>query len=250
MERILPDGCIEWIFHLGDSFAHLTETGEWEIQPRSFVVGELTRYLLIKPTSSLNTMGVRFRASGAYRFFPLPLHLVTDRIVPTSDIWCLEAGALEARVYGARTNNERRAFVEDFLLRAMFDSSPRVVFEAAASRILQTRGQQRIKDLAEGLGWSTRKLEREFRVAVGLSPKAFARIARFQGLLLALGETALREWAVMAVTAGYADQPHMSREFRKFVGESPTQIDLSRIGALSRNFISAQRLSELLGPAY
>jgi hypothetical protein len=69
-ERVLPDGCVEWIFHLGQPFQRSIitgitgatgVTGEWERQPRSFVVGELTRFLLLQLTGAVAVMGVRFR---------------------------------------------------------------------------------------------------------------------------------------------------------------------------------------------
>ncbi|HLA12888.1 MAG TPA: helix-turn-helix domain-containing protein [Pyrinomonadaceae bacterium] len=246
-ERILPDGCIEWIFHLGLPFEYLTAAGEWQVQPRSFVVGELTRFLMLKPASRPNVMGIRFRPRGAYRFFPLPLTHLTDRVVSTSDIWRVSSNELEDRICSPGTDQDRMRVIEGFLLRAFSSTSARPLFESAVSRILQTRGQQRIKELAEELGSSTRQLEREFRAAVGLSPKAFARIARLQNLLHVLGENKLREWANLAVSVGYSDQPHMTREFREFVGQSPTQTDLCKLGKLSRNFISPQRLAELLG---
>ena len=70
-ERILPDGCIEWIFHLGAPFQRCIRH-EWKVQPRSFVVGELTGFILLQPNGPTSTMGVRFRPGGAYRFIPLP----------------------------------------------------------------------------------------------------------------------------------------------------------------------------------
>src|SRR6266436_5538474 len=81
-----PDGCLEWIFHLGAPFRRWLN-GRWELQPRSFVVGELTRFILLQPNGPVGTMGVRFRPGGAYRFLPLPVHLLTDESVPTVDVW-------------------------------------------------------------------------------------------------------------------------------------------------------------------
>jgi hypothetical protein len=83
LERVLPDGCLEWIFHLGAPFRRLNAEHEWEMQPRSFVVGELTRFILLQPTGPVATMGVRFRPGGAYRFLPFP---VAGRGRPGNDL--------------------------------------------------------------------------------------------------------------------------------------------------------------------
>jgi transcriptional regulator GlxA family with amidase domain len=102
--------------------------------------------------------------------------------------------------------------------------------------------------MAEQIGLSSRQLEREFRSGVGLSPKALARIVRFQNLLRLVGEGPLREWAYLAVEGGYADQPHMVREFREFAGQSPSERQITVAGELATNFIAPQRLAALLGP--
>ncbi len=77
-ERVLPDGCMEWIFHLASPFRRLMANGTWDLQPRSFVVGELTRHLLLQPGGPTATMGIRFRPGGAYRFLPFSLNEFTN----------------------------------------------------------------------------------------------------------------------------------------------------------------------------
>lgn len=247
-ERVLPDGCLEWIFHLGASFERRLPNGIWEQQPRSFLVGELTRHLLLQPVGRPSVMGVRFRPGGAYRLLPLPLFELTDQTVHTADVWRQEGCALEDAIFNAPGDRQRMLLLEAFLLRrlSLVDQRPR--FEAAVARIIQSGGQTRVDRLAESVGFSARQLEREFRASLGLSPKSFARIIRFQNLLRTVGEGMLREWANVALAAGYSDQPHMVREFREFTGHSPTESEVKAVGVLAKHFISPQRLTTLLGP--
>jgi transcriptional regulator GlxA family with amidase domain len=114
------------------------------------------------------------------------------------------------------------------------------------NEILRSRGQLRVEQLAEKVGWSRRQIEREFRSGVGVSPKVLARIIRFQNLLRLVGESELREWADVALAVGYADQPHMVREFREFSGQSPTAAT-AEFGDLSRHFVNPHRLALMLG---
>jgi AraC-like DNA-binding protein len=246
-ERVLPDGCLEWIFHLGAPFRRLNPAHEWETQPRSFVVGELTRFILLQPTGPVDTMGVRFRPGGAYRFLPFPVGLLTDSFVSTGDIWGRDGECLEEAVLSARSHQHRQHAVETFLLSRLIDSEPRRRFDAAIGEVLRSRGQMPINQIAAAIGCSLRQLEREFRAAAGLSPKSLARVIRFQNLLRLAGEDALRQWAIVALDCGYADQPHMVREFRELSGQSPTERHASPAGELSRYFVSPQRLSDLLG---
>ena len=248
-ERVLPDGCVEWIFHLGSPFQRSAQSaGEWERQPRSFVVGELTRFLLLQPTGDVAVMGVRFRPGGAYRFLPFPLSDFTDSTVPTGDVWGHEGTYLEEAVLEARNNMQRQQLVEEFLLRQLVITTPRPRFDAAVKEIIRTRGQTRVHEVANGVGWSSRQLERDFGASLGLSPKSFSRIMRFQNLLRLVGEGTLREWANLAIEGGYADQPHMVREFREFAGHTPAERGIAA-GEFSSNFVSPRRLAVLLGPS-
>lgn len=246
-ERVLPDGCIEWIFHLGAPFQRLNRAGEWEIQPRSFVVGELTRFILLQPTGQVATMGVRFRPGGAYRFLPLPVHILTDGFVSTRDIWGRDGRLLEEAVLEARSRRERQQKVEIFLLTQLAYSEPQTRFDAAIGAVMRSRGQTPVNQIAALIGCSPRQLEREFRAHAGLSPKALARVIRFQNLLWLVGENALRQWSSVALDGGYADQSHMVREFRELTGQTPTERLVSPAGALSRFFVSPQRIADLLG---
>ena len=147
----------------------------------------------------------------------------------------------------ARSDFERMHRVEKFLLSRIgsVDSHPR--FDAAIAEIMRSRGMVRVEQLAGKINLSSRQLEREFRARAGLSPKALARIIRFQNLLRLVGESNLREWATLALAGGYADQSHMVREFRDFSGQSPTDSQVAATCDLTSNFVSPQRLATLLG---
>jgi len=192
-------------------------------------------------------MGVRFRTGGAYRFMRLPLDQLTDQNVASCDLWGSEGRRLEETVNKARDNDERQRLVEEFLLRQLSTTISRPRFESAVDEIIHSRGQVRVNEVASRIGLSSRQLEREFRSRAGLAPKAFARIMRFQNLLRLVGEGTLREWTSLALEGGYADQPHMVREFRDMAGQSPTEQDITITGDLASCFVSPQRLAVLLG---
>src|SRR5688572_4821598 len=126
-ERVLPDGCIEWIFHLATPFQRWTPAEGWQLQARSFVVGELTQYLLLQPGGPASVMGVRFKPGGAYRFLALPLDLLTDKTIATEDVWGPSARYFEEAILCARTEVERIRLVEGFLLQRLL-ISPRPRF--------------------------------------------------------------------------------------------------------------------------
>ena len=247
-ERVLPDGCVEWIFHLGERFRRWAPEGRWQTQPASFVVGEMTRHLVLQSNGRVRTLGVRFRPGGAYPFLAHSLDALTDRAVPTEDLWGREGRWLESAVFEARNEKARRRILERFLLARFsegVESRPRL--DAAVRLLLQRRGRETVARLAENVGWTVRQLEREFRRGVGLGPKALARIVRFQNALLLSGRHPARPWADLAAACGYADQAHLIRDFREFGGATPAEQKAGE-GDLSKNFVAPDRLDVLLHP--
>lgn len=92
--------------------------------------------------------------------------------------------------------------------------------ERAVSMIVERDGAVRVDDIARACWMGTRQLRRRFGRAVGTGPKAFARIIRFHRALALASEE--RDWTRVAFRAGYADLPHLDREFRAFANDSPT----------------------------
>jgi AraC-like DNA-binding protein len=245
-EAIVPDGCIEWIFHLASPYRRIHAGGASEVQPASVVAGVTTEPLRLAPTGRVATLGVRFRPGGAYPFLRLPLEELTDAIVPTGALWGASGRRLEEEVGNARDADEARGVVEDSLMRRLDPRAPDPRLRAAVGRILRRRGRVTLPEVAAEACWSPRQLEREFRRRVGVSPKTLARIARFQNVLRLSGRSPERAWAEIAADAGYADQAHLIRDFRQFSGTTPSRREEAE-GALSRNFVSPERLDTLLG---
>ena len=79
-ERILPDGCVELILNFGARFSQHDE-GQLNLQPRSFIVGQMTGPILISPTGPVQLLGIRFHPGGTLPFLRLPLHEITNQVV-------------------------------------------------------------------------------------------------------------------------------------------------------------------------
>ena len=244
-ERVLPDGCIEWIFHLGAPY----RDGQGRSQPRSFVAGPTTSPLTITATGPVATLGVRFRPGGARGLLP-PLGLFANAFPTPREIWGAGAGSIEDEVANAPDMAARLEALERFLEDRRRRARPRTDdarVPAAVRRILSTGGRASVSAVARRLGCSPRQLERLFAEGVGLSPKELSRIARFQSLLRLAGREPAASWADLAARCGYADQAHLVREFKAFSGATPTSKEETQ-GALARFFIDPVRLDALLDP--
>jgi AraC-like DNA-binding protein len=166
------------------------------------------------------TILVFFKEAGAAPFFRQPLHeifresVTLDNFILRSELLCLEEQLAEAP-----TNPERITLLEKFLIGRMTRGEPDKLVLAALALIHKSKGNIRIRDLAQQLHTSQSPLEKRFRAAVGASPKKFASIVRWKNLLQQFPKTdSLTE---LGYEAGFYDQAHFIREFKAFTGDTP-----------------------------
>jgi transcriptional regulator GlxA family with amidase domain len=105
----------------------------------------------------------------------------------------------------------------------LYDENPDVT-QAAVTEVIQTAGGVRVDDLAQHINLSRRQLARVMKESVGISPKTFSRIARFNRALQLARTHPRRAWVEVAAEAGYADQAHMVREFTEIGGIRPSDL--------------------------
>jgi AraC-like DNA-binding protein len=169
-------------------------------------------------------IAVRFRPGGAHAFFDLPMDSVTNQVVPLGDLLGRVAADLRDRL-GATEGDEARCRVfEAWLLERRASVHPYFATVRRAVDLLRGHAHGvRVSDLCDRLGLSNRHLINQFRRTVGLAPKTYARIERLQGVIQACrGRTAVA-WSRVAAQAGYADQSHLIREFRRLAGVTPAE---------------------------
>jgi transcriptional regulator GlxA family with amidase domain len=122
------------------------------------------------------------------------------------------------------TFSERVRVAEGSLLPFAVNALARTSMMKTAQHMFLRKGTVRIDELAYHASLSVRQYERRFAEEMGLSPKVFARIARFQRALDAKRNTPARAWLSIAHEYGYFDQMHMIRDFQNLGGDAPGQI--------------------------
>lgn len=186
----------------------------------SFTAGLFPGPVLIESDGGAECVQVDFTLLGAYRFFGGAVTELTARMIDIEDVLGREGHSLRQRVGESDRWSDRFAIVEDFILRrAGHRPSPEIA--AALAALESSGGAARIRDIAAGTGWSRKHFGRRFLGEIGLPPKTLARMLRFhRASKLARGGEA-GGWADVAAEAGYADQAHLTRDFRVFSGETP-----------------------------
>ncbi len=237
VQTLVPDGRTEIVVHLGEPFSEVGSDGSVTLQARALVAGQLTGPLLIQPAVGGEALGIRFHTAGAASVFRGVLPDLTNRVLPLRDVM----PALEQRFFDAlrraQTLEERLAH-----LGATLGSVVRRPVDQAlhhAVRALECHGGSagRIQAVARDQGVSVRTLERRVHVGTGLSPSTLAQVMRFSRVFVSLDRTPVGRWGRVAQDAGYFDQAHMIREFRRFAGAAPTHF-FQCDPALARAFAS------------
>lgn len=157
---------------------------------------------------------------AAHVLFREPMHALAGRTVALEDV--LEEPSLADRVHDAGGWPARFALLDEVLRARLADAPPASAGVAWAwQRLVDTGGRARIAVLARELGWSRKRIAARFREEIGFTPKAVARLIRFDRARSAAERTASPDWARIAVECGYYDQSHMVNEFRAITGRPP-----------------------------
>jgi len=171
-------------------------------------------------------IGICFRPAAVMPFLRIAISELTDRTVMVEDLWGTPGSRVAGELCGLG-EEDRIAHVESALLARLGIGRPRtgtVDVAGLAAHVIQRRGRVTVDSLAHAAGVSRQHLTREFRTHVGIGPKLYIRLARFQSGLVYAGCRGKVAWADAAVEMGYADQSHMIAEFRQFSALTPAAL--------------------------
>jgi AraC-like DNA-binding protein len=223
-ERVLPDGGMELVIYLKEGPRRLfdRENGdEFQSFRGAWISGAQSRFIEIDTAQHSSMMGVHFLPGGARPFLNLPLGELRDRVVEVDCLWGQDG--LRERLLEAADMAEKFEILEVFLLRQGRDRfEHRPVVEGALSVFSREDSFTTVRSMAERLGVSQRHLIQEFTNAVGLTPKRFSRISRFQRVLKRIEASKKVEWADVSAACGYYDQSHFAHDFSEFSGFNPS----------------------------
>ena len=220
-EPIVPDGCVEIIFNLGDRFIN-AETGAQ--QPRDLLAGQMSRPVVALPTGEVDLIGVRFKTGRAGAALRTPMWELQDHLIAGSDL----INGLDRLADDLQDvpRAERFDHLGSALTAALdvVDTDALSSVDEALELIAATRGSIAIESLARRVGITRRHLERQFREFVGLGAKHVARISRIHSALDLLQQQPSLSGAEIAATCGYSDQAHLIRECQELAGQTPQRL--------------------------
>ncbi|AZA76648.1 AraC family transcriptional regulator [Chryseobacterium sp. G0186] len=221
-QTIVPDGCMEMIFHHGDLYKQYID-GEAIVQPRNCVFGQLTQPLQIEPTGVTGIFSVRFHHNGFIPFATIPINNMDDKAIPLEELFGTAGTELGQKVFLSKTTIEKIELVENFLRERLNPETIDRIVQSTVDILLHYNGQISVNELSKQSNINRRQLERRFSSTIGLSPKQLSKTIRLQSVLKHLLNNEYTSLTALAYDAEYYDQAHFIKDFKEFTGLTPKE---------------------------
>lgn len=220
----LADGQVSLLFELGRT---CDAQGRWVdgAPPRGTVIGPMSQVGRTEGDDRPEMIGVYFRPGRVTPFLGVSLSDLADTSADVASVWRGSAalpGELRELDEMSRVDRVESMLLSRLAIARQLAAS--VCVDRLAARVVRRRGRETVEALAYDAGVSRQHLTRLFRERVGLGPKLYSRLARFQAGLVYAGAGSTVDWAAAAVELGYADQSHMIAEVREFSGLTPQEL--------------------------
>jgi AraC-like DNA-binding protein len=232
LERILPTGAAQLIVNLKEDETRLYNPEclhRCVTTAGSVLAGAQTRYQIIDTSEQEDVAGVVFRPGGTVPFVGVPAHEVSDADVPLDALWGRHHTALlrERLLEGATLDAKLDALEEE--LRAIWTPrAPHPAVSFALTTFDRAPATTTISAVADTIGLSAKRFIERFKIEVGMTPKRYCRIRRFQRAVTLANRGRNVDWTRVALDCGYFDQAHFIHDFRSFAGLTPTAYQAAR----------------------
>ncbi|HEX3552414.1 MAG TPA: helix-turn-helix transcriptional regulator [Thermoanaerobaculia bacterium] len=224
-ERILPSGIMQLLINLrGEplSMYEAQDAGRLATFRGPVIAGPYSESFVIDTAQQQSMMGVAFKAGGAFPFFKPPAGELQNAHVALDTLWGVRAAELHDRLLAAPAPAARFRILEEVLLRQAARNLARHPAVSFALHEFLSVPQAPVAGVTDQIGLSARRFIQVFSDEVGLTPKLFCRIRRFQEVLRLCATGRRVDWTEVALSCGYFDQAHFIHDFRAFSGFSPS----------------------------
>jgi AraC-like DNA-binding protein len=227
VDRFLPDGNVNIVIDLTDypKYIYDNETLK-EIQAcrNVWFSGIRNNYITIPSGRDSEMFVINFHKGKAYPFVQMPLNELTDSVVDGDLVLTNEIMELREMILETPSIIGKFFTVENFLNKKFCNKlivNPFIEF--AVNKIVLSPNQMSIEHISNKVGYSQKHLIKLFKDNVGLTPKGFLKIIRFQKAIVEISAAKVPDWTGIAFESGYYDQAHFINDFKAFSGFTPKQ---------------------------
>jgi AraC-like DNA-binding protein len=226
-ERIVPSGTSELVINLRDDeirIHHPAHSKQHRRLSGAVLSGPYSSILVVDAMQHESMLGVHFKPGGAFPFLNTLTSELTDAHADLADLWGRPANQLRERLCDAVAPRDRFQIMEQVLIdRLRRSPKGRRAIATALAAFGPCGTGASVRDVAREVGLCQRRFRKVFAAQVGLTPKIFCRILRFQRVRTMAKQIEKPDWAQIASTCGYFDQSHLINDFQEFSGFSPTE---------------------------
>lgn len=232
-QKIVPYGYCGLIFNYKGSCTKTDNIHGKNLLPHTFIAGLTDRPVTLDGNGAIGTIAVNFYPTGLYHFLKSPVTGVTNATIKSSYVLGPHVDWLYDQLINTANDREKLDLVEKFLLRCFDFARLRITksIESAQKMLIASNGQIKINQLSQQTGISISSLERRFHQQVGLSPKSYASILRFNHVFKLIKHYGPSSWHEIIYQCGYYDQASFIRDFSRYTGETPRKFFLSAFRA-------------------
>ena len=232
LERILPTGTAQLVVNLRENAIRRYQPDRVDIcetTSGAVLAGVQSTYGVIDTDEQEYVVGVTFRPAGTVPFMLIPANETQDADVPLDLLWDRTvAVTVRERLLESRRPEAALEAMEQVLMETLRPVEPHPAVTYALEAFARQPGTMRIAAVTDRIGLSPKRFIERFKADVGLTPKRYCRVRRFQEAIASTGHRQPIDWAQVALDCGYYDQAHFAHDFRGFSGLSPTAYQRAR----------------------
>ncbi len=240
MDRFLPDGNAEFIINLTDNpqIIYDNETlTELQSFGHAWVSGVRTQPITIPSGRGNRMLIVAFKQGKAYPFYNFPMSELTNLIVDAGLIFGRKLRDLREQLLNTASIPQMFLNIENFLLQQAGDSlhvnTPSKCVEYAVSNLVNQPNILRFQPFSRQIGYSQKHFIDLFKKQVGVPPKQYLKIMRFQKAIQEIENNKSIQWSSIATESGFYDQAHFIGDFKNFSGFTPSEYMKRKTGSLN-----------------
>jgi AraC-like DNA-binding protein len=219
---VLPAPQAEMVFTYGDERSSYSVIGDSEEHLSSdyAVSGFFTQKASYRNTGKLGVIMVGFKPWGIQPFIDFSISELTNQNLDIKDVYPARLRTMEDEIRTVRTDEARISITERFLAGILRPCKPDLLINASVKQISLSHGQIPIHELAKTFHLCEKQFKRRFIRTVGITPKLFSRLVRYQ-YILGLMDNRQVKLLDIAIRTGFYDESHFIKEFEDFTHTSP-----------------------------
>lgn len=219
-QKIIPDGYSEIIIHYGDPY-QINLSGTWENQESILFSSQISKFFFLENLGKSGMLGIKLHPEAFHQLFQIDVSLYTDQVIHLNKVIPDTCSGLELIQNKTLSISERVHLAETWLESQLNNLVYQKKITQCIAAIFKTHGMIEVEQMAADVKLSIRQLERLFKKIVGLTPKFYCRIVRFNYIFEVIKEQK-DSWIRTALQSGFFDQSHFIKNFKEFTGEEPS----------------------------